>query len=288
MPLIEKFYPGCDEEQIPDLSIKIATAVQDYINKSYDLYAENFHMIKTHRWKIKQELIASRAFWGSAKKRYAMWLVRDGGKVVDKSDIKGFDSVRSSFPKVFRRLLKDVIELILKDANPIELNEYVMDFKSKLNNYPLYEIMNPTSVKDMEKYQPTRLVYNGKDDEGRQKYKEIENTDIRYKKGTPIHIKSARNYNSMKELLSLMSTPNIQSGDKILWAYLQQNPYDFDTIALFGYDDPEEIVTFVTQYIHRDKIFDRALGGKLQDLWDDLGWGKLVMNPNVSKIFDFS
>lgn len=267
MPIINHRYPNCPEEEIPDRTIQVATEVQNFINKAYHVYAREFHCLKTHRWNIKQELVAKRAFWGSAKKRYAMWIVRDGKKIVDKPDIKGFDSVRSSFPKVFRGFLESVIIQILHDGDPTTLNNMLIDFKNGLSEYPTFDIMNPTGVKDIEKWKPT--------------------PGIRYKSKTPVHVKSAMNYNAMMKDKNLMSTPKIESGDKILWAYLSDNPYDFDTLAVRGYDDPPEVLEFLERYVSRDKIFDKSLESKLQTIWDDLGWGTIIMNKNVSKFFQF-
>ena len=83
------------------------------------------------------------------------------------------------------------------------------------------------------------------------------------------------------------STPAIYSGDKILWCYIRDNQYGFDSIALNGYDDSERIVEFVESYINRDKSFDKAMGSKLQSIWDDLGWGNVILNKKISKIFKF-
>lgn len=266
LPLIQKLYPNCTEEEIPDLTIKIASDVQSYINFAYDLYAREFHNTPTHRWNIKQELVSRRAFWGSAKKRYAMSIVRDGANAVDKIDIKGFDSVRSNFPKLFRKFLEQLIVSILNDANPTELNNLVLEFKSNLDSYSIHEIMNPTSVKQLDKWQDS----TGK-----------------YKSSTPVFVKAALNYNWLMSEYKILSAPKIHSGDKIIWAYLLDNPYGFDTIALRGYDDPDQIVEFVEKYINRDKMFDASMQRKLQSIWDDLGWGMVILNKNVISLFDF-
>ena len=58
-------------------------------------------------------------------------------------------------------------------------------------------------------------------------------------------------------------------------------------MALRGYDDPEEVVQYVERYINRDKMFDSGMQNKLQSIWDDLGWGTIILNKNVLKFFDF-
>lgn len=184
-----------------------------------------------------------------------MWLVYNKGLKVDKPDIKGFDVVRSNFPKAFRSFMKQIIIDILHDKDSDILNSEIADFKVKYKKESITSIMLPTSVKEISKF-----GYG--------------------QKGTPIHIKSAQNYNKLLELLNIESIPPIDDGDKILWTYLRPNPYNFDTIAITGYDDPVELVEFVERYIDKDALFDRVLMTKLQSIWDDLGWGQVILQVN--------
>ena len=80
---------------------------------------------------------------------------------------------------------------------------------------------------------------------------------------------------------------SIKDGEKVKWAYLQGNPYGFDTMALRGYQDPPEIVEFVEKYIDRNKQFERELKGKLDDFYAAMNWGGLPENNNAAKFFSF-
>ena len=104
LPLINYRYPSnnfTDAELVTETR-SIAQDVEKFINKSYTVYAKLYHCVDRHTWKIKQEMIGRRAFWGSAKKRYAMHIVNKNGVPVDEIEIKGFDTVRSSYPRAFR------------------------------------------------------------------------------------------------------------------------------------------------------------------------------------------
>ena len=79
----------------------------------------------------------------------------------------------------------------------------------------------------------------------------------------------------------------IQNGDKIKWAYLKTNSMGFDSIALRGYEDPNQITDFVEKYIDRNKIFDREIRGKLDDFYASMNWDKLPENNNMNKFFSF-
>lgn len=255
LPLVNLTYDGDDETILTEKSLEVALEVQNVVNNSFEVYAKKVHNVKTHYWDFKQELIARRAFYGQAKKRYAMWIINKGGIQTDQLEVKGLDVVRSSFPKTFRQFQKNIIKDILHDKPASELNEMIREFKQVYRKDPLKDIMLPTGVKEMSKYK------NGA-------------------KGTPIHVKSAQNYNKLLDLHKIINIPKLDDGDKILWAYVKQNPYGFETMALRGYDDPEEIITFIERFIDKEKIFENTLISKLQTIWEDLGWGKIILEKN--------
>jgi DNA polymerase elongation subunit (family B) len=252
LPLIRLEYDGDEEHELVSRTLKFATEIQTFINKSYDVYAKKLHNVDTHYLNIKQEVIAKSAFWGQAKKRYAMWIINKKGVPVEEPDIKGFDVVRSSFPKAFRKLMKELIVDILHDMTVSDLNKKVQDFKSIYTKSPLADIMLPTSVKEISKYSHGQ-------------------------KGTPIHIKSAQNYNKLLELHKIESLPPFDDGDKILYAYMRQNPYGFETMAIRGYDDPPEILEFVERFVDKEKVFNNTLISKLDTIWKDLGFGTVQL-----------
>ena len=64
----------------------------------------------------------------------------------------------------------------------------------------------------------------------------------------------------------------IKNSEKIKWVYLKQNPLSITQIAFKGYDDPKEIMDFISQYIDRDKLFDKALRKKIQMFYDSMKW----------------
>ena len=108
-------------EQILD----IASEVQDYINKSYDYFANRFLNIDTeHRFDIKQECVAKSAFWVT-KKRYGQWIINDGGLECEKLDVKGLDIVRSSFPPAFRDFMTKVLKAILAKVPKEKIDEFM-------------------------------------------------------------------------------------------------------------------------------------------------------------------
>ena len=79
----------------------------------------------------------------------------------------------------------------------------------------------------------------------------------------------------------------IKDGEKIKWTYLKQNTLGLDTVAAKGFEDPEEIIKFITQYIDYERIFTSSLENKLGDFYNALNWGNIPKNDNMSDFFSF-
>lgn len=259
LPMIENPDEKTEDELIQE-TLKVASEVQAVINRYYDRYGQRYHNVDTHKWNIKQEMVGRRAFWGSAKKRYAMWIINKNGLPFDEAEIKGFDVVRSSFPQAFRVFMREIIDDILHDVSVEDLNLKIRNFKHQYTKAPIQDILLPSGVKEISKF----------------KYGQ---------KATPIHVKSAQNYNRFCELNKLESVAKMDDGDKILWGYVKQNPYNFDTFSIRGYDDPPECVTFFEKYVDKETIFQNALMSKLETIWDDLGWGRIELTENNADFF---
>ena len=272
LPLIEKRYPDFDikdEQWMADKTIEIADEVQNFINRSYDIYGKRFHNVTEHRFDIKKENVAKAGLW-IAKKRYAQWIINVEGHSVSKLDVKGLDVVRSSFPPSFRRFMAEVLEDMLNDIDKVTLDGKILKFKEHMKTLGLMEVMFPIGVKNVKKY--TR--------------KGDAPFSIRMK-GTPVHVKSALNYNDMLKHHKIKTIRGIINGEKIKWTYLKPNSMNLDTMALKGFEDPAPIEKFVQDNIDYDKIFKSAFANKLNDFYAAMKWGSIPENNNLGKFFQF-
>jgi DNA polymerase elongation subunit (family B) len=157
--------------------LEVAKDIQDFINNSMNHFAEKCLNVKNHRFNMKQELVAKRGFW-TTKKRYGLKVVNSEGFAVNKIETKGLDSVRTSFPKVFKEFMEGVLKDILNDVETI--NKNILDLKKNIKTTSISHISRPTSIKEISKYTdnkhaPFTLKFNGS--------------------GTPVHVKAAINYN---------------------------------------------------------------------------------------------
>ena len=271
LPLIQKRFPNFDESDeqfMIDQTNAIASEVQGLVNKMYDRYSVVFHNTETHRFKIKQEYVAKSGLW-IAKKRYAQWVIFKEGKPTDKLDIKGLDVVRSSFPTDFKMVMKETLWHLLKEKDKTTTTDMIHNFKQGLKKSPVLNVMKNSGVKEISKYTKKRKPFAG------------------YVSGTPAHVKSAINFNDLLSMHNIRDIDPITDGEKVKWAYVSDNPYGFETIALRGYQDPKVIEEFVEQYIDRNKIFDKELKNKLDDFYAAMNWGAFPENNNVAKFFSF-
>ena len=55
-----------------------------------------------------------------------------------------------------------------------------------------------------------------------------------------------------------------------------------------GYKDPSEIITFIEQFVDKEKMFDNVLLNKLQKVYDDIGFGHLNLNPHTNTFFSYN
>ena len=277
VPLVKHRKPNIDvtDNDIMTAEIlTIASEVQDFLNKSYDVFALRLLNVKgDHRFDIKQEVIAKSGFWVT-KKRYGQWIINDGGFACDKLDVKGLDIVRSNFPPAFRDLMTFVLKNILNKADKDIIDNKILTFKKQMKNKPIIDIALPTGVKGLKKYIDRRA----------RGFKSTQQF-VKIKKGCPAHVRAAIRYNDLLKYYGKTNYEPIRNSDKIKWTYLKQNPFNLDKIAFKGYDDPPEIMEFIEQYIDYNQLFEGQLKKKISMFYDALKWSLPVDKKNTLERF---
>ena len=265
VPLIEHRFPNQNLSDVMKTQRinEIATEVQKYLNDSYHYFAKKFCNLDVHRFEIKQEIVAKAGLF-IVKKRYGMKIISDNGVQVNKTMVKGLDTVRSNFAPLFRKLLSDVLDDILGSVPKDKIDHRITRFKKNMKYNQLDDISSPTGVKGIWKYME-------------KKDKENSSVFSTFKKGTPVHVKAAIAYN---DLVRYFKQDNkyqfINNGDKIRWVYLKNNTLGLNAVAYKGHEDPPEIMEFINKNIDHDKIYGQSLTKKLQMFYDCLDWGKPV------------
>jgi len=274
-PIIQKRFPNHTFSDIV-LSkhiLDITSEVQLYLNNSYDYFAQKFCNLDKHRFEIKQEVIAKSALF-ITKKRYAMRIINDNGVRVNKLLIKGMDIVRSNFATGFRTVLQAVVEDVLAKVPKEKIDTRILEFRKNMALMDIRELATPTGVNGIKKYTKSRIS------KSLSKFTSSSGKSVmsQFVKGAPAHVKAAIAYNDLLRDMKLNNKYSyIRSGDKIRHVYLKSiNPYKIDSLAFRGDEDPEEIMSFIKEYIDIDKTYDRQLKKKFSSVYTVLHWSTPV------------
>ena len=262
-PLVKKRFPNMDindEDKMSKAILEIADEVQDYLNKSYDYFANKFLSIDDHVFDIKQEVIAKTGLF-ITKKRYGLKIINDAGRKVNKIHVKGLDTIRSNFALAMKKLLSKVLEDILANVPKDKIDERIMKFKRNMTMLHYDVMANPIGVKGIGKY-------------------EVKDTDSpfsTFRKGAPVHVKAAINYNSLLEYwYEGRKYEKITNSTKIKWVYLKDNEFGFDTIGYKGYEDPPQILNLIKEKIDHSRMFEQAMSKKIGMFYEAMKWGDVV------------
>ena len=272
IPLIKKRFPKdkLSEAMMTQRILEVGGEVQDYLNQSYNYFEKKFLNLDEHVFDIKQEVIAKSGLF-ITKKRYGLRIINDAGRKVNKIHVKGLDTVRSNFAVAMKDLLSKVLEDILANVPKEKIDERISIFKRNMNSLHFDVMANPIGVKGIGKYEV-----------------KVEDSAFSvYKKGTPVHVKSAINYNSLLDYwYEGRKYEKITNGSKIKWVYLKNNEFGFDTIGYKGYEDPPQILDLIKTHIDHERMFQQAMSKKIGMFYKAMKWEKVVDNrKSIERFF---
>jgi DNA polymerase elongation subunit (family B) len=270
-----------DHENIKDVkpfAIQTIGTVSGELNDFYKIMMVRMFNSTDNRIVIAADVVAQSAFW-VVKKRYAMRKVynMEESKDVDEIEIKGLDVVRSSYPKKFRDFMKGILTDILQGTPNKIVNAKIVTFKDTMKDFELEDIAKNTSVKFISNTE-AKINFDPKHRE-----------PFNFEGGSTAQCKAALAYNDMLRKYELNDTEPILHGGKIKWVYLKENPFGLSGIA-FKDDgkDPKVIMDFIHKYIHRTKIWDAELEGKLTDFYTAMRWDMYSENnATIEQFFSF-
>jgi DNA polymerase elongation subunit (family B) len=264
VPLVQKRFPNqkLSDTMMTQRIMEICSEVQDYLNQSYNFFAKKFLNVDKdkHVFDIKQEVVAKTGLF-ITKKRYGLRIINDAGRKCDKTHVKGLDTIRSNFAVAMKELLQNVLDDILANVPKAQIDERISVFKRNMSLLHYDVMANPIGVKGIGKYE----------------VKEDDTPFSTYKKGAPVHVKAAINYNSLlQHWFEGRKYEKIGNGSKIKWVYLKENTFGFDTIGYKGYEDPPQILEFIKTHIDHSRMFEQAMSKKIGMFYDAMNWEAVV------------
>jgi DNA polymerase elongation subunit (family B) len=259
------FKPAIDINKATDpkaFSVRLIKEISDELTSMYTLLLPRMFCSTLNRIVIVPDVVASAAIWTS-KKHYAMLKVysMEFNKDIDDLEVKGLDTVRSSYPKVFRDFMREILMDILRGINKKDLDKKIIDFKAKMKDFNVEDVAKNTSVRFQSKHE-TPIDFNPKT-----------RLPFHFIQHSTAQCKAALAYNDMLTEYGCFETEPIMHGAKIKWVYLKENPFGLDKIA-FKDDgkDPKIIMDFIQLYADRTRIWEAELQSKLEDFYKALKW----------------
>lgn len=281
-------FHGAKMSRLEKFTIDTVTDIAERINKLYTYMVPRVFNVNVakNRIKIVPDVIAKKSMW-VAKKRYAMLKVFDMEKmkpVTDKKgnegklEVKGIDTVRSSFPAAFRKFMGDILDQLLRSTAREILDEKIMLFEEAIETHTIFDLSKTSSVKFVSANGENN--YNPK---GRRLFQFVLKT--------PATVKAALAYNDFIKVWGLeKEVEPIMHGSKVKWIYLLPNDFNVEQLAMKADDtDPDKILEFIATHVDRRKMYNRELHNKLAEIYTCVGW----KYPNrgselAAKVFDFS
>ena len=261
-----------------DILIKCKEYIAKYsdkLNKTYlSKLAKNKFNIDKHMFNWKTENILKTALW-SGKRRYAQYIIEKEGVRVEEMDFKGLELFKSNMNKMFKTFGEQIIKDILHDRPKKEIDKDIVNFYNSLKTTDPKQLSKPMGVKKISEYILQRPQ------EG-----EIFTT---FKDGARENTRAAVIYNDLLRHYGLdKKHESIIDGDKIFIVNLKNNKFKINVIGIPNAKVPEEISSFINEFIDIEHIFESLLLNKLTGLYEDIGWEFPILNKYVSKFFQFS
>jgi len=253
---IAKMLGDTDTKTKVDFFDKLGNEViMPIIRRSYDeIY--DYAKCYENRLDAVRDVIADRAVWTGAKKRYIMNVWDAEGVRYTEPDIKmvGVEAIRSSTPATLKMWFKDIFKLIMTtDKNTV--TDKIEYYRQEWDVLLPEEIAFPTSANNLETYTNLTGKWYVKD----------------YKKGCPINVRAAHAYNCMLRQFNVENSyPSVQSGDKIKYLMLRLPNPSTENVIAFVDKFPDEFK--MDRYIDRETQWQKGFISPLEDILEACGY----------------
>ena len=235
--------------------------IQPFINNTYGKLAEYLNCF-SQRMEMKREALCDKGLW-TGKKRYILRVWNNEGVEYKEPKIKvmGLEMIKSSTPSACRGKMWEAVDIIFnKDEKA--LISFISEFRGEFRKMGSGDVAFPRSVNGLDKFKG--------------------NSNVRWTKGTPIHVRGSLIYNDeiRKHKLNRVY-PYIQNGEKIKFLYMVE-PNDIQSnIIAFPDELPEEFN--LSGYIDFNTQYEKSFVEPLKMITDSIGW----KTENVSSLEEF-
>ena len=199
--------------------IQLYDQVAEQANSTFpDFMSRAFHCPRSR----SDVIAAGREIVGSSglfitKKRYAIMVYDDEGNRKDTDDspgktkVMGLDLRRSDTPVFMQDFLKEILGMVLQDADEKSVLDRITKFRNEFESMPGWEKGTPKRVNKLSHYR--RLE------------------EKQGKANMPGHVRAALNWNTLKRMNSDKYSQEIVDGMKVIVCKLKGNPLGYTSVA---------------------------------------------------------
>ena len=225
----------------------------DFVKLAFNCPDDRSHVITTDR-----EIVSDKSFFAS-KKRYAMHVVDDEGKRVDKLKIMGLEIKKANTAKAVKDFLKNMVEMVLDGYEREDIIEEKDKFKEQFYNMTIAEISEPMPTTSLKKYMDSYEMTGSM-------------------KGFPYHVRAAIYYNS----LCGNKDRQIFLGEKFFVCRIKSLESDYIGLPVDTNTYPEFVDDVVIDY---DAMWKKA-EKKITNYMEALGWdSKSMIEQKATDLF---
>jgi len=192
-----------------------------------------------------------------ARKKYVSYTLDSEGKYFGYDnlsfDVTGLEIKRTDTAPILREFAKNTLDWIVEDKDYQFINKEVLILKEKFNFLDINEICLRKGIKNLEKYQ-THDPFNN------------------LLPHTPFQNKVSMQYNAIRKELGMNHLPEIRSGVKLRYAFVNpRNKWGVDSIC-WTEDAPMDFLAHFE--IDYDVQFQKAVMSMIDRTFDAVGWDK--------------
>ena len=178
-----------------------------------------------------------------------------------KIKVMGLEMIKSSTPSACRGKMWDAVDIIFNQDEKA-LITFIAEFRGEFRKMGSGDVAFPRSVNGLDKFKG--------------------DSNVRWTKGTPIHVRGSLIYNDEIRKHKLNKVyPYIQNGEKIKFLYMLE-PNDIQSnIIAFPDELPEELK--LDQYVDYETQYAKSFVEPLKMITDSIGW----KTENVASLEDF-
>lgn len=237
-----------------NISDKANQLIEDFgkiLNSQINEWAKSEFKSTDSRYFFKREKICDVALL-QKKKFYILHILDKEGVKTDKFEYKGIEVAKSILSKEVKDLIKNVIETALISKEKKTASKIFQEGYEKFCQMPPENIALRKKINNLEKY--FRMI----------------DSNNKFGKGTPNHVKAAINHNNIIEKLKITDRyQKISSGEKMKILYCLKNSLGFSNIAFLN-DFPKEFFSYLKP--DYKLMFEKNVAPVIARVFVTIGW----------------